>query len=210
MKTVAVVPLSARARMKTRLAPVLDQAEREALVFALAGRVLAVLGASPPVDETLVVSPDQGILDWATRHGAIPVLQTRGDLNDGLEVGRRQAIVRGASQLLVIFADLPLLTGADVSGLFERLSASHPVVIAADRRGQGTNALVQRPATALPFAFGQGSATRYRKLAEAVGIVPAVCSLPGTRFDVDTPADLERLRQIDATWPAAVTLAGER
>jgi 2-phospho-L-lactate guanylyltransferase len=73
-------------------------------------------------------------------------------------------------------------------------------VLAPDRGGTGTNALLLAPPDCLPFAFGVGSRARHEELARAGGVMLATYAAPGTAFDVDRPADLEELRAADL-WP---------
>jgi len=66
-------------------------------------------------------------------------------------------------------------------------------VLAPDRHGTGTNALLLRPPAALPFAFGVGSLARHRAVARARGLLSRSYDAPGTALDLDTPADLAEL-----------------
>jgi 2-phospho-L-lactate guanylyltransferase len=69
------------------------------------------------------------------------------------------------------------------------------VVLAPDRREQGTNAMLQSPPAVLPIAIGAGSLVRHRALARARGADLAMFRSPGTSFDVDLPGDLEEMRR---------------
>lgn len=109
----------------------------------------------------------------------------------GLETGLRWARSQGMSELLVISADLPLLTGRDLRNLVARDAA---VVVAPDRHLTGTNALLLR-LDSLPgerpfrFRFGIGSYTRHVAEAERQGIETTTALTRGTMFDLDTPDD---------------------
>ncbi len=78
--------------------------------------------------------------------------------------------------------------------LNDGLELGRPAVIAPDRAGQGTNALLVRPAALMPFAFGERSYGRHLALARDAGVEPAIYRSPGTQFDVDTAGDLAELR----------------
>ncbi len=67
------------------------------------------------------------------------------------------------------------------------------MAIAPDRAGAGTNALALRPTSAIPFRFGPGSHEAHRRAAEAAGLEVVTVERPGLAFDLDTPADLDRL-----------------
>ena len=70
-------------------------------------------------------------------------------------------IDRGASTVVSLFADLPLIVPDDIRGLVAR---KEPVVLGPDRRGEGTNALLLRLAeqgSEFTFAFGDGSLAKH-------------------------------------------------
>ena len=88
--------------------------------------------------------------------------------------------------VLVVNADLPCVTAADLRALAAATPADGVAVVeAADGT---TNALGLASPRLFRAAYGPGSADRFRALgATSVAI-------PNLRDDVDTPADLERLR----------------
>jgi 2-phospho-L-lactate guanylyltransferase len=211
VNTVALVPINTLTAAKSRLSGSVGAEERQALVLWMASRVLAAVRRSGAVTSVAVVSPDPAVLCWSEGQGATAVHQVNGDLNDGLEVGRRWALAHGAEALLVLLADLPFLTPRDVRAMVSAAApapASTPtstlasvparvqaaVVLAPDRTGRGTNGLLIRPATLLPFAFGQDSLEQHLALARERGLEPLLRRMAGTCFDVDTPSDLEELR----------------
>jgi 2-phospho-L-lactate/phosphoenolpyruvate guanylyltransferase len=209
VKICAVVPLNAPEQAKSRLAGVLTPGERAALMHWMAGRVLAALHAASAVAAVAVVSPSVELLDWAAAHHAEPLLQMAGDLNAGLELGRRWALARRADALLVLLGDLPYLRASEVAGLVAQSRAGRrAVVLAPDRRGRGTNGLLLRPADALAFAFGPASLLRHVQLTAAAGLDPMWYASYGTEHDLDTPADLHALRASGLWAPGTSADAG--
>jgi 2-phospho-L-lactate guanylyltransferase len=92
-----------------------------------------------------------------------------------------------------------------VPSMVNKSGAASRVVLAPDRAGTGTNALLLRPPEGMPFAFGAGSYARHRALARKHRVAVATFRAAGMAFDVDGPADLEELRT-GGLW----TLVGER
>ena len=91
--------------------------------------------------------------------------------------------------MAIVSADLPLLTASDVLALVEATPA-RGIAIARALDG-GTNALSMRPAKLVTTQFGvQESASVHA----ALGVPSIIVDLPGLAFDIDTPADLRRLR----------------
>ena len=203
----ALLPLNQLTIAKSRLAQVLPPHERRALALWMANRTASAIRASGVVTRLAVVSPDPAALDWARSHGAEPLLQTAGDLNAGLERGRAWALANNAAALLIVLADLPLVTPDEIARLVT-LALTQPatptVALAPDRHEQGTNAMVQRPPTAMPFAFGAASLARHLALARAQNITPVLLRTRGLGFDVDTPDDLRDIGYLDDTTPVAI------
>lgn len=192
------------ARAKSRLADALDPESRRTLALWMAERVLRAIQESGVVSQTAIVSPDPHILAWARARSVEALHQMEGDLNAGLELGRRWSHELDADALLVLFGDLPLLTAADVRTLVDsprQLSRSVSVVLGPDRAERGTNGLFLRPPDALPFLFGMDSFSRYLEAAQRAGYEIRTVIRDGTSFDVDTPSELDDLRALGLALP---------
>lgn len=207
---VAVVPVRALRGGKVRLAGELTADAREALTRQMLRWVVGAARDSGSIGTVVVVSPDPAVLALARTVGpgvvALPQvplpLRAAGPeagLNAAIAEARDWAVRHAAAVLLVLFADLPLLTAEDVRNLVRR---DAPVVLAPDRHGTGTNALLIRfgeelttepSLTPFRFAFGVGSYARHVEEADRLGLEVATALMPGTAFDLDTPADWRRL-----------------
>lgn len=185
-----IVPHRGLAAAKTRLAPVLDDAEREALAGRLLDRVLRI--AHQACADVVVITPSAALEQLASAAGARLVVQRGMGLNAGLEQARGEALAHGVATLAVLHGDLPNLDAADISAMLEAIPATGGVTIAPDRAGTGTNALALSPPDAIPFRFGAGSFAAHRAEAEAAGVQLVEVHRPGLAFDLDTPADLAR------------------
>lgn len=174
MNWTAIVPIKPPAARKTRLTG-MDADARLALTDRMLTHVVAVLKAAAGVGRVVLLSNEShGRADWISDEG-------RG-LNAELEAAR--AVVGG--DVLVIHADLPLLTAQDVGELLAIADRSG-AALAPDRHGTGTNALALR--TGLPFAFrfGPDSCARHRaQLSDST----AVLLRPGLATDIDTAEDM--------------------
>lgn len=189
MNIFAVVPVKDLWGTKSRLKPVLNPGARAGLTVYMMGRVIAALSGAG-IEQVCVVSPDRIVLSQARERGATPLLQESRGLNPALEEGRRQAMEEGASSLLVLPADLPLIEAEDVRALLEETGDEPLVVISPDGARSGTNALFLRPPDALPFAFGPGSFEAHRSSAREHGLEVRVRELSHLAFDLDTVDDL--------------------
>jgi 2-phospho-L-lactate/phosphoenolpyruvate guanylyltransferase len=192
MSVYAVVPVKDLWGTKSRLEPILNPGARAGLTLYMMGRVVSAIRRAG-VENVCVVSPDRIVLDEAEKRGATPLLQESRGLNPALEEGRRWAMDRGATSLLVLPADLPLLDGEDVRVVLDRIGAESSAVISPDGAHAGTNALLLRPPDALPFNFGPNSYETHLRAARERGLDVRVCEHPHLAFDLDTTEDLARL-----------------
>lgn len=193
----AIVPVKPFREAKSRLATVLSPDERAALSRDSLARILQVLGQVRVIKNTLVVSRDTSALQLARKQGAYTVTESGApELNSALARATDVSISFGADAVLVLPSDLPLVTSDDVSTLINSNSTgtSQQVVIAPDRRSDGTNALFIRPPRAIPYAFGPGSCGRHVQLAREKGLPIEICTVDTFGLDLDLPEDLELYR----------------
>lgn len=191
MRVVAVIPVGNLERAKSRLGGNLDAEERRDLVIGMLERTLAAVLATPSIAETLVVSPDEEVLEIARAAGARTIRQQSRGLNQGLDEAREVALRDGAGALLVLPGDLPDVSAQAIDEVLAVLGTDEPPVVALvpDRHGRGTNALLLAPPDVIDFAFGGDSRTAHRHAADAV--CSRVVELDGPlALDLDTPEDL--------------------
>ena len=190
-RVVAVIPVGALERAKSRLGANLDAEERRDLVIGLLERTLEATTASPGIWRTIVVSPDDEVAVLAAVAGATVVRQASRGLNQGLGEARDVAVAAGATAVLVVPADLPRISPAAIADVLAVLERGDPplVAIVPDRHGRGTNALLLAPPDVIEFSFGGDSRAAHRHAAEAV--CTQVVELDGPlALDLDTPEDL--------------------
>jgi 2-phospho-L-lactate/phosphoenolpyruvate guanylyltransferase len=187
-RTAVLVPVGSFDGAKSRLGAVLDAEERRDLVERLLRRTVHAALATAGVAEAIVVSPDPDVLAVGREAGARPVLQRSRGLNPALQEARAAA---DADRVLILPADLPAVTPAAVAAVLAAGDAAGrpSVVLAPDRHGAGTNALLLDPPDVIDPAFGGDSRAGHAWLASSADAafveVPDVLAL-----DVDTPEDL--------------------
>jgi 2-phospho-L-lactate guanylyltransferase len=196
----AVVPVKELWRTKSRLEPILDPGARAGLTLYMMGRVISALRGAG-IENVCVVSPDRIVLDEARKRGAAPLRQESRGLNPALDEGRLWAMERGASALLVLPADLPLLDAEDVRAVLESAVEAPSMTISPDGAHAGTNALLLRPPGALPFAFGPDSYEAHLRAARERGLDVRVRERPHLAFDLDTADDFTRLKGTGVSHP---------
>ena len=196
----AIVPVKPLRRGKSRLSGALSEDQREELNRVLLQRTLKTLLDLKEVEQVLVVSRDSAALALARDLGARTVQEDGAPaLNTALKRATVVAPVYASRGVLVIPADLPLLTAADVLALLQRATEPPVVVIAPDRHRKGTNALLLSPANLIEYDFGGDSFQRHCDRARRAGARLEIVDLPSLGLDLDLPEDLELVRQLQAS-----------
>jgi 2-phospho-L-lactate/phosphoenolpyruvate guanylyltransferase len=190
----ALVPVKALVGGKTRLSSLLSESARQAVSQAMLADVLTSLRQASTVERIVVVSSEPSLLEFARRLGACTVDEAypRG-INGAVEVGTEFCVRQGATALLVLLADLPLVTAEDVDFLFRQTSGEPEVILVPCKEGEGTNALLRVPPLIMAPCFGGGpSLERHLGAARHEGIPCRVIEVPHIAFDLDSVADLQR------------------
>lgn len=179
----ALVPLKQGAESKSRLQDVLEPAERVALAFAMATRVISCLSNVNAINSLYLLAPAE-VSEWPVQW--LP--DSGKGLNPELQGARAQL---GNRPMLVIHADLPHLTVQDIQALLDAADDCG-CAFAPDRHGRGTNAVALRDANPFRFAFGRDSLMLHRQQRSGAAIVERAA----LGFDIDTPADLAELHDM--------------
>lgn len=206
----AIVPVKPLRRGKSRLSGVLSEDERTRLNYAMLDQTLKTLASVPEISEILVVSRDSAALALA-REGHARTVQEEGapELNAALRRATVFAKLYAAQGILILPADLPLLTVQNVQELIGHAHEPPVVVIAPDRHKEGTNAMLVSPAGLIDYTYGRHSFKRHCERANRVGARLEICEIPTIALDLDLPEDLEILRNLEAL-PAGSDPAGSK
>src|SRR5688500_6908620 len=194
----AIVPVKPLRSGKSRLAGVLTADERAELNRSLLQHTLKTLSNLKEVEHVLVVSRDPQALTVARMHGARTVREDgQPHLNTALKRATVVAQVYATRGVLVLPADLPLISREDVLTLIEHATDPPVVVIAPDRHEKGTNALLISPSGLIEYDFGENSFQRHCQRVKEAGARLEVVNLPSLGLDLDLPEDLELVRKLE-------------
>ncbi len=196
----AIVPVKPLRRGKSRLAGILSEDERALLNYSMLNNTLKVLREVPEIEATLVISRDPSALSLARAHKARTVQEDGSpELNAAIRRATIVAQAYAANGVLILPADLPLISSADLGVFLSHIGHPPEMVIAPDRREDGTNALFISPPGLVEYSYGPGSFQRHLLQAEKFGIKHTICRLPSFGLDLDIPEDLEILKQMENT-----------
>ncbi|MGQ0526083.1 MAG: 2-phospho-L-lactate guanylyltransferase [Betaproteobacteria bacterium] len=197
----AVVPVKRLSRSKGRLAPLLARAERVALARVMLEDVLSALRRAETLAGVIVITADDEVAAVARRTDADIMIEHQSHgMASAVIAAARHLQRRGDAAMLVVPADVPLVTAQDIETLIDTQHASPAVTLVPADRDGGTNMLLCSPPEAIPFQFGDDSFARHRQATRAAGVEPRVLRLKGAGLDLDRPEDIvEFLRTPSAT-----------
>ncbi len=208
-----VVPVKDPAFGKTRLAPLMTAVERRALCLSLAKRTLQACAAAFGPAHTIVVTSGPEIARLAGDGGMQVVAENPGndDLNQAIRLGMLHAQSDGGGALMVVPADLALITVPELLAAANAIPPAAGCLIVPDRRGSGTNVLGLTPIRADLVAFGEGSFERHARLARRAGYEVRIHRSAALALDLDLPEDYlawrgdspPSLRRTEASAPGA-------
>ena len=182
-----ILAVKALDEAKARLAPAVDPAGRRDIAHRLVVRTFEVVSAAR-LEAVAVVTNDSLVAALAAGHGFAILADPGGGQSGAVAEGARWARDHGAEAVATVATDLPLLGSAEVRSLVG-LAAPRRLVIAPDRAGQGTNAIVVAPPD-FPFAFGPGSLRRHLDSAADLGLEVVFARAAGLATDLDYPDDV--------------------
>ena len=184
MEVLAAVPVRQAISPKARLATVLSPRTRRLLSLEMAARVVGAIeeaGARP-----LVLAADQVVMDWACERGWEGIEDRAPSLN-AAAAGAVAEATRRKVGWMIVHADLPLLTAADLRDSLAAVGSGNWVL--APSSDGGTSLIGGSGDPHFDFAYGEGSF--HRHLARLRQRSVKVVSRPGLALDLDRPSDLQ-------------------
>lgn len=197
--TWAIIPAKPLYRAKSRLARALKSSERAALVRSMLLHTLDVLSVVKGITGIVVVSTDRAVHEITREKNAIALVETGSGLNSAVLQAKEWLVSQhDAPAVLIVPLDLPLLTTSDIESMLDLAFGETCVVIAPDRRDEGSNALLLRPPDVITPAFGPSSFETHRMRATARNIPVRAYRSATIALDIDLPDDLDRFNKLSA------------
>ncbi len=201
----AVVPVKPLRISKMRLAHLLSEEQRADLIAGFLTKTLITLCQIPELVGVCVVTSDLAVQALAKEHGAQVLAESAPEgLNVAVDRGVRWVSGAGAQGVLVLPADLPFVTRADVQQMLASLPGQEGggngngrflMTICSDAAQQGTNALLLYPPVPFTFHYGQNSYHHHLKEARRLNRTVYTIQAAGLQFDLDIEADWFRYQK---------------
>jgi len=190
-----LIPVKDLTRAKQRLASLMTQEERTRLAWTMLENTFAAAAGARNADRVAVVTLYPPAIELAGKYGMELIAETE-QISESASVdfGSKEAKKRGATAVLRLPIDLPLIIAGDIETILDldgRDDDEEPsVVLVPSRDGAGTNAILRRPPDLFPSHFGPGSLAKHLAEAAASGAGCRVIELHRIALDIDDPNDV--------------------
>ncbi len=198
-----LLPIKDLRHAKQRLAGVLTADERFGLAQAMLVDTVAAVREVGQAGRIFVVTNYEPAMEAAVKYGW-EILCEEQQISESASVdfASRICAERGATALLRLPLDLPLVQPWDIDELLAVECAAPAVVMVPSRDGTGTNAILRTPPSLFPSHFGLNSFAKHRGEAERAGARIIVRRNERLEMDVDDESDLRALLQHDLAHTA--------
>lgn len=199
-----LIPVKDLARAKQRLAALMSQDERTRLAEEMMKRTLTAAAGTRKADRVAIVTLYPPAIELAAGLGIEVILESRQiSESDSVDYGSGEAVRRGATAVLRLPIDLPLIAAEEIDGLLDEDGGEPAALLVPSRDRTGTNALLRRPPEVFPSRFGTGSLTRHLDEARQAGVPCRVIERPRLGLDIDEPEDVAELLRHYPSSPIA-------
>jgi len=202
MSIFVIIPVKSLENAKSRLSSLLTDDERKQFCLKMLEDVLRTVKTTKRVHEAVVVSKDPTVSQIAKNFGVACLREKKTGLNKTVSEAVDWCIERGATSVLVLPADIPLVLPADLNKIFT-LGEKASMVISPSRNEKGTNALLLTPPKVSPTFYGPRSFQRHIKEAAKLKISFRGYRSPRIALDIDTVEDLTRFISLKAKRTSA-------
>jgi 2-phospho-L-lactate guanylyltransferase len=199
MSIFVVIPVKMLSKSKMRLSALLNASERALLTLAMLKDVLKAVKRSI-ASQIVVITSDPIVQRFSREFGALTIHEKREGLNEAIDQATEWCIKRSTSSVLILPADIPLITSEDINKIIN-LSEVGSIVISPSI-DNGTNALMRSPPNVIRTYFGPRSFQRHFDEALKRGIEVKVYRSPRVSLDIDSIENLETLFRIGAETEA--------
>ena len=193
----ALLPVKSPQNAKQRLSGFLSAAQRETLARILYKQTLAALCRAEGIDRVAVITSDAEVAEHARRSGALVFDESQQVSHSAsADAACLRAIESGATTVLLVPIDVPLVTPSDFTRLAAAARPGSPegrragLIVVPSADGTGTNALARTPPDVIESRFGPGSCRAHLDQARSKNVRAEILRLRGLMFDIDTPEDV--------------------
>jgi len=208
MAVFVIIPVKRLDSAKSRLSPLLTADERKQFCLKMLEDILKTVKSTKSINQTVVISNDPEVFHAASKFFAAYLKERKTGLNEAVSEAIGWCIERGATSVLVLPADIPSVTPADLNRMLA-LGEKASMVISPSRSGKGTNALLLTPPNACPTFYGPCSFQRHLEEASKRRISFRRFRSQRIALDIDTVEDLTDFVSANAKETSTYKLLGK-
>lgn len=196
----AIIPLKSLERTKQRLGSTLSLEQRKQLTTAILLDQLEVLKNITRIEKILLLSRDPACSQLALEHN-IQCLSLEADtnLNSGLTACLDYCSEQGATQVIIIHADIPLLDEAALNTAIDDHQQSVGITFVPSNKKDGTNLLLADLPLAIKLEYGENSFHKHCQAALKAGVRVRIHENPLLGLDIDTDSEFSMLLKANDT-----------
>lgn len=193
----AIIPVKGLENIKSRLASILDAEDRRRFSLNMFIDVIKAVKDSRRIEKVFVVTPDPQILALSQTMD-VETIEEEGEMGVNAAVARatEYAMTRGATSVIVLPSDIPLLMSEDLDRIILMAAEAPSMVITPSLRFDGTNALLLSPPNAMATCYEGDSYNAHLERAEEMRLRVAVYLSRRVMLDIDTPEDIKELLRV--------------
>jgi 2-phospho-L-lactate guanylyltransferase len=199
LKLYVVIPVKALREAKARLASIMSHPQRRELCLCMFRDVTSKILRVKNVKGLVIVTSDPEIAEISRSMNAKVLIEKQSlGVNQAVLWGINYCLGFNASAILILPADVPLISEEDVEFLV-RLGLNSPsAVICPSVRFDGTNALLLNPPRILETSYDFDSFRSHLTLGFGRRVNVKVYLSPRLMLDIDTPEDLRVFMSMEA------------
>ncbi len=195
-----IIPIKSLKDGKKRLESFLTSQQRKALILTLLKNVLNATAKAQLSNHTLLVTPDSKIIEitkkWNLSNLEYLVEYASNGTNQAVQLAIDWCASKQISSILIIPADIPLVSSDDIDELIKMGKNKFPIVLVPSQRRDGTNAFYLRPPNLVKVWYGPNSFQKNLDTISKQKLPYIILEKPAFALDIDLKEDLEQLYSI--------------
>ena len=175
----------------------LSDEETEKIVENMLRHVLTEVSKSQMSDASFLITKDEEAISLAKQIG-VETIEEKEQINESTSVDLATKILirRGATSVLRIPGDLPLLTYNDIDSIFRESIETNSCILVPSKSGKGTNAILRRPPDIIKSCFGEDSLRKHKKEFDRKQVQYKIVKNKNIELDLDCLEDLQEFKNL--------------
>jgi len=192
-----IVPFKNYKSAKSRMRKDLSDEETEKIVENMLRHVLTEVSKSQMSDASFLITKDEEAISLAKQIG-VETIEEKVQINESTSVDLATKILirRGATSILRIPGDLPLLTYNDIDNVFRESIETNSCILVPSKSGKGTNALLRKPPDIIKSCFGEDSLRKHKKEFDKKQVQYKIVKNKNIELDLDCLEDLQEFKNL--------------